>query len=118
MKIRASGWDLDDPKLGGRGIDADQVREGAADVDADAERVWCGGIAWHTMAVRAIFMHSKTTHGTLIGSLLAAVLTCNAALLATLRAEAPVPSSAVATAPHRDPAFHVDMKRSVEFLAS
>jgi len=63
-------------------------------------------------------MHSKTTHGTLIGSLLAAVLTCNAALLATLRAEAPVPSSAVATAPHRDPAFHVDMKRSVEFLAS
>jgi hypothetical protein len=49
-----------------------------------------------------------------IWSLLTAVVACNAAYLAAGSDH----SATLTDGPHRDPAFHVDMKKSVEYLAS
>src|SRR5947209_5965710 len=56
-------------------------------------------------------MRRKVFSGLLIWSLLTTVTACNAD-------RPPHESLASTTAPHLDPSFHVDMKKSVEYLAS
>jgi hypothetical protein len=57
-------------------------------------------------------MRKPTIGGLLTWSLLTAALACNAAYIRR------VDAATLATGPNPDPAFHVDMKKSVEFLAS
>lgn len=63
-------------------------------------------------------MRQKTTRKKLIWSLLAAALACNTVLALLAGTNAPARTASLATAPHPDPQFHVDMKKSVEFLSS
>src|SRR5690349_12435490 len=51
-------------------------------------------------------------------SVLAVGLACNAALVAANFPTSPATAPSVATGPHAEANFHVDMKQDVEFLAS